>query len=146
MKLTATAPRAPISIAASPVSRLTGGTVGPCPTGFLRNSFMGCRIGDQRESHLLRAPAEVVEHPLAVALFIVRGAGIRVGEAESERIVEENGELPSRSGDRLGLTDSGGEAPIEGAERRVGSADVHRGDSQQSGGAIGGATGLRAEQ
>src|SRR5262249_48059243 len=37
---------------------------------FLRNSSMSGRVGDQRETHLLSTAAEVIEHPLSIALFI----------------------------------------------------------------------------
>ena len=48
---------------------------------FLRNSIEGCprgRVGDEGKPEVPSAAMEVVEHPLSVALLVVRGAGIHV--------------------------------------------------------------------
>ncbi len=60
MKLTATASRAPISIAASPVSRLTGGTVGAVPDWFLRISCSSWRVLFSRRSRRSSSRSSVV--------------------------------------------------------------------------------------
>ena len=78
---------------------------------FLRNSPMGCGSREQHESHLLRAPAEIVEDTLAVAGFVVRGAGIGVSQAEAKRVVKQDGGLPRGGVTALAL-------PIRAARRR----------------------------
>jgi hypothetical protein len=63
---------------------------------------------------------EVLDHPLPVPLFVVRGAGVDVGHAEPECLVEQDRELARRGGDRLRLPGPGSEPAIERAVVRIG--------------------------
>jgi transposase InsO family protein len=101
--------------------------------------------GDEAEAQVLSAAPKVVKHALSVGLFIVRGAGVGVRHTKPEGVVEEDRELPSGSGDGLGLAGSRREAAVEGAEGGLSPADVHRRNSQEHGRPIGGPTGLGAE-
>lgn len=92
------------------------------------------------------AALQVVNHLLAVTLLIVVGPGIGVTHAESQRFVEKYRQLSRRGGNRLCLARSGGQPPIEGAQRRLSLADVNGGDAQYRGCAIGGPAGSGAEQ
>src|SRR5262245_1900421 len=116
---------------------------------FLRNSIEGLDprgVSDERESQVSSPAPKVVEHALPVTGFIVRGAGVSVGHAEPEGVVEENRELPRGGRHGFGLACSGREAAIEGAQSGLSSADVHCRDPQQRGRAVGGPTRPRAEQ
>ena len=62
---------------------------------FLRNSNGGV-LANERESHLFRSAVELVKDALLVLLLVVIFAGINVGHAEAERVVEEHRELTSR--------------------------------------------------
>lgn len=68
---------------------------------------------------------EIVDDAPSVAVFVVRGAGIGVGQAEAQGVVEEDRELARRRGHDLGLADAGGEPAIEGAKGRLGAANTY---------------------
>ncbi len=72
------------------------------------------------------------------------GSGILVEELALEGSVDEDGELARGGG--VALADAIGEAAIEGAERGLSAAQVHRGEPEQGGRAIGGGLGAGAEQ
>ena len=63
------------------------------------------------------------------AMLRVVGGGARVGVAEFalEGAVDEDGEFASGGGHRLGFADAIGEPAVEGAERRLRAAEIHRG-------------------
>src|SRR5215471_2923059 len=89
---------------------------------------------------------EIVDDAPSVAVFVVRGAGIGVGQAEAQGVVEEDRELARRRGHDLGLADAGGEPAIEGAKGRLGAANTYGGQAEQRSRSVGRAATLRTEQ
>lgn len=78
--------------------------------------------------------------------LIVLGRGLfGVDEAISQRSIDEEGELASGGRDGLGLADSGGEPPVEGAEGVVAATDAHGDYPEDLGRSVGGGLGLRRE-
>ena len=74
---------------------------------FLRNSLSGARRF-QGLAELFGPPLKVVEYPLAVALFVIGGAGIAVVRSVSQRVVEQDRHFPRRGGHRLGFAHARG--------------------------------------
>jgi hypothetical protein len=103
---------------------------------FLRNSFHHWGSGHQGEPQALRAALQVVDHALPVAIFIGGHAGVDVGHAKAEGVVEQNRELASGGGHRLGFARAGREASVKGAERRLRPPNIDRRDAQHGGRAI----------
>ncbi len=100
---------------------------------------------DEREPQELRALAETPEGLLAAAGVIGCGAWVGVRDLPLQGPVDQDGELPGGSGDRLGLADPRGQAAVEGAKGCLCPADAHGGESQGQRRAVCGGLGLRAE-
>jgi hypothetical protein len=82
---------------------------------------------------------EAADDVLAVLLVVgVISAGVGVQEAVFERAIHEDGEFARRRGDGFGFADAKGDAAVEGPKSGLGAAEVHRGESKDRGGPVGG--------
>src|SRR5260364_81832 len=79
---------------------------------------------------------ELLEHPITVALLVVVSTWVAVVQSMAHRVIEEGHNFACSGGDGLGLSNSGGQAPVESAECGMRSPDGHGGPSQMGGNAI----------
>src|SRR5260364_155338 len=78
---------------------------------------------------------ELLEHPITVALLVVVSTWVAVVQSMAHRVIEEGHNFACSGGDGLGLSNSGGQAPVESAECGMRSPDGHGGPSQMGGNA-----------
>ena len=80
-------------------------------------------------------------------LCVVRGGSwVAVDEATFQTAVHQHSEFSRGGRDRFGFTNAEGQAPVERTESGLGTAETHRGQSQDRSGAIGRGDRLRAEK
>ena len=74
---------------------------------FLRNGDGGCRLnGLERKAKDLCAPMQIVYDPGSIAGLVERRARVDVVHPVAHGVVEQDGDLSRRGGDRLGLADA----------------------------------------
>ena len=67
---------------------------------------------------------QVFDQSRTISSFVGRWTWIGIFHAMTHGVVEQNSNLARRGGDRLGLSDSRREPPVEGTKRGVGPPDV----------------------
>jgi hypothetical protein len=117
---------------------------------ILRNCTLEQLAGfavEEREAEMGGTLAQAVKDADTVLGIVGGGAGILVHQALPEGAMYQDRQLAGGGRDGFGLAHSVGQAPIEGAEGRVGAAEeVHGRHAQDRGGAVGGRLRLGAEQ
>src|SRR5919106_2813236 len=93
----------------------------------------------------LGTSAQVVQYPLAIAFLVVSGAGIDIGHAVSQGVVEQHRDLARRGGHCFSLTDAGSQPSVEGPQGGLGLPEGHRRPTQRRCRPAGGTTCLRGE-
>jgi hypothetical protein len=101
---------------------------------------------DEGKAERLGTLAKCSESLLALLLVILVGGLRGVEKTFLQGPVDEDGDLSSGGGDRLGLPDPDGKPTVEGPELVIAAANAHGGDAKEPGGAIGGRLGLRGEE
>ena len=95
-------------------------------------SHRGNVHGHQLEAHLLGARLQVLEHPLAVGLFIVRRAPVHLSPCVPEHVGHDLRQLVSRGGEGLGRPQPGLQPAREGLPTPSARAPARRPPDERS--------------
>ena len=127
----------------------------PRPSGFRRHlatpkkltaEYLTGLVTDEGKTESRRTLTQLPELPRALLRVVAVGTGIAIHEVALEHVIHEDGQLARRGRDGLRFPGAGGQAAVEGPERRLRPPEAGRGEPKRRGGAIRRGLRLRAEE